>query len=291
MFNYLNTNKDSDMFLNVPKIIGHAILAILILIVVFGSFGTIKAGEVGVKTRLSAVVGTVNPGMYVKLPMIDQVHPMSVKTLTINYDKGGDNGENKQTDTNLFGASKDLQDVTIGVVVNYHVDASKVKEIYSQYSSVENYQSNVIEPMIREIVKATSAQYTAEELVTKRAEFSDKVNITLATQFIEKNAVMERFSVTNFQFSTGFSKAIEDKVTAVQNAEAQKNKLEQVKYEAQQTVETAKATAEAQRISAQALAAQGGADYVQLKAIEKWNGQLPIQMIPGSTVPFINMKN
>lgn len=137
--------------------------------------------------------------------------------------------------------------------------------------------------------KSLSAQYTAEELVTKRVEYSDKVNATLATKFTEKNALLEKFSVTNFEFSKSFSKAIEDKVTAVQNAEAQKNKLEQVKYEAQQTIETAKATAEAQEISARALASQGGADYVQLKAIEKWDGHLPTQMTPNGAVPFINL--
>lgn len=280
--------KDGE--LNIGKIIKHSIIALIAIIVLFGSIGSVSAGERGVKTRFGAIVGTVNQGLYFKLPFIDTVHKMSIKTQTINYDKNGDSGDNKVTDTNLFGASKDLQDVAIGVVVNYHIDANKVQDIFAQYSSVENYQSNVIEPMIREIVKAVSAQYTAEELVTKRAEFSDKVNITLASQFLEKNAVMERFSVTNFQFSTAFSQAIESKVTAVQNAEAQKNKLEQVKYEAQQTIETAKATAEAQRISSQALAAQGGSDYVQLKAIEKWNGQLPVQMVPGSSVPFLNLK-
>ncbi len=126
-------------------------------------------------------------------------------------------------------------------------------------------------------------------MVTKRAEFSDKVNVTLATQFLEKSAVMERFSVTNFEFSKAFSQAVEAKVTAVQSSEAAKNKLEQIKFEAQQTIETAKATAEAQRIQAQSLAAQGGADYVALKAIEKWSGILPTTMVPGSSVPFINV--
>jgi regulator of protease activity HflC (stomatin/prohibitin superfamily) len=282
--------KTNEGNLNIAKIVKHVVITLVAIVLVFGTFGSVGAGEKGVRTRFSAVVGTVNQGLYVKIPFVETVHKMSIKTQTINYDKSGDVGDNKVTDTNLFGASKDLQDVAIGVVVNYHIDALKVQDIFSQYSSVENYQANVIEPMIREIVKSVSAQYTAEELVTKRAEFSDKVNVTLATQFLEKNAIMERFSVTNFQFSTAFSQAIESKVTAVQNAEAQKNKLEQVKYEAQQTIETAKATAEAQRISAQALAAQGGADYVALKAIEKWNGILPVSMIPGSSVPFINVK-
>jgi len=215
---------------------------------------------------------------------------MDVKTRTINYDKGGDNGDEKPTGDNLFGASKDLQDVAIGVVVNYHINPEKVDLIFAQYSSTDNFESNVIEPIIREVVKSTSAQYTAEELVTKRAEFSDKVNVTLAERLTTKDAVLERFSVTNFEFSKAFSAAIESKVTAVQNAEAQKNKLEQVKYEAEQTITTAKATAEAQRISSAALAAQGGKDYVDLKAIEKWDGHLPEQFVPGSSIPFLNIK-
>lgn len=269
-------------------VVKRAIIGLIALIIVFGSFGTVSAGQVGVKTRLGKVVGTVNPGLYFKVPMIDSMHKMDVKTRTINYDKNGKEGDSRDT-SELFGASSDLQDVKIGVVVTYHVDPVKAMDIYSQYSSVDNYESNVIEPIVRQVVKSTSAEFSAEELVTKRAEYSDKVNTVLAEQFTNKSAVLENFSVTNFEFSQAFSQAIEAKVTATQNAEAAKNKLEQIKFEAQQTIETAKATAEAQRISSQALAAQGGEDYVQLKAIEKWNGILPTQMIPGSTVPFIQL--
>ncbi|MBI5469998.1 prohibitin family protein [Candidatus Kaiserbacteria bacterium] len=270
------------------KIAWHAASVLLALVVIFGTFGTINAGERGVKTRLGAVVGTAEPGLYFKIPLIESVTKMEVKTRTVNYDKNGNEGD--ATDTSqLSGASKDLQDVWIGVVVNYHVSADKVTDIYSQYKSVENYEANVIEPIIREVVKSTAAQYTAEELVTKRAEFGDKVNIVLAERFTTKYAVLERFSVTNFEFSQAFTQAIETKVTAVQNAEAAKNKLEQIKFEAQQTVETAKAVAEAQRIQAQSLSALGGRDYVNLKAIEKWDGHLPTQMIPGASVPFLNL--
>ena len=278
-----------DGQLNVGKIIGQVVLVIVILVVVFGSFGTIRAGQIGVKTRLNAVVGTVQPGLYFKLPLITKVHPMSVKTLTINYDKAGDNGDTKNETDNLFGASKDLQDVSIGVVVNYHVDATKVSEIYSQYSSVENYQSNVVEPMIREIVKSTSAQYTAEELVTKRTEFSDKVNAALATQFTVKSAILERFSVTNFEFSTAYSQAIEKKVTAEQNALTEKNNLAVEEYKKQQKIVQAQGEAESIKIQSQAINSQGGADYVQLQAIKQWKGDVPTYMM-GSSVPFINLK-
>jgi len=281
---------DKDGNLNFVKIIVHSVIALVVLILFLTSFGTVGAGERGVKTRFNKVVGVVQPGLYIKMPIFEKVAKMDVKTQTINYDKNGAEGDSSES-SQLYGASKDLQDVSIGVMVNYHVDPEKVVDIYTQYNQVSNYSQNVLEPIVRETVKSVAAQYTAEELVTRRSEYSEKVNLALVEKFSGKSSVMERFSITNFEFSKAFSKAIEEKVTAVQNAEAQKNKLEQVKYEAQQTIETAKATAEAQRISSAALAAQGGSDYVQLKALEKWDGRLPTQMVPGSSVPFINLKN
>lgn len=285
---------DSNDNVRSGKIIGITILVIIALVLIFGSFGTVSAGERGVKTRLGAVVDVIDPGLYFKLPFIEGVEKMEVKTRTVNYDKGGDNGDDKATVDNLFGASKDLQDVAIGVVVNYHINPTKVDLIYSQYRSVENYESNVIEPMIRETVKSTSAQYTAEELVTKRVEFGDKVNLILSERFGTKDAILERFSVTNFEFSKEFTKSIESKVTAVQNAEAAKNKLEQIKFEAQQTIETAKAQAESIRIQAQAITSQGGADYVKLKWIEAWKeggAKIPTYIAGTSGNPFIFQLN
>lgn len=286
MERYVNAKGD----VNLPTAVRDGLIALLAIVILTGSFGTINAGERGVKTRLGAVVGALEPGLYLKIPLIEQVATMEVKTRTVNYDKNGHEGDSLDS-SQLSGASKDLQDVWIGVVVNYHIDANKVTDIYAQYKSVDNFEANVIEPIIREVVKSTAAQFTAEELVTKRSEFGDKVNSVLGERFTTKDAVLERFSVTNFEFSGAFTEAIEAKVTAVQNAEAARNKLEQIKFEAQQTIETAKATAEAQRIQSQSLASQGGRDFVQLKAIEKWDGHLPTQMIPNATVPFLQLNN
>ncbi len=272
------------------RVIKYAAVSFFCLIVVFSSFGTISVGERGVKTRMGTLVGIIQTGPYFKLPFVEGVDIIEVKTRTINYDQNGNEGDRADS-SQLSGASKDLQDVWIGVVINYHIDPTKVSDIYSQYRSTDSYESVAIEPEIRASVKAVTAQYTAEELVTKRAEVSDNVTRVLAEKLAVKGALLETASITNFEFSPSFTQAIEAKVTATQNAEAAKNKLEQVKFEAQQTIEQAKATAEAQRIQAQSLAAQGGSDYVQLKALEKWDGHLPTQMIPGSSVPFINLNN
>ena len=277
MFNYKNEEGE----LKKGKIKAHSVFALVFLVIIWGSFGTVSAGERGVKTRFGAVVGIKEQGLYFKLPIIEKVHKMNVQTKTVKY----------ELEDPLYSASKDLQDVKIAVVLNYRLDPIKVETIYQQYGTVDQYEERIIRPAVRDTVKAVASQFTAEELVTKRAEFTDKVvvviNERLATQFV----TTERVNITNFEFSKSFTEAIESKVTAVQNAEAAKNKLEQIKFEAQQTIETAKATAEAQRIQAQSLAAQGGSDYVQLKALEKWDGHLPTQMIPNSAVPFINLKN
>ena len=146
----------------------------------------------------------------------------------------------------------------------------------------------IIEPIIREVIKSQAALYTAEELVTKRAEFSNKVSAMLSEKIGSKDSVFERLNITNFQFSESFSKAIEAKVTAEQNALAAKNKLEQVKFEAEQRVAEAKGEAEAIKIQAQAIQAQGGKEYVNLKWVEKWNGILPTTIL-GDSVPMINI--
>lgn len=255
------------------------ILGFVGLMWIFGSFTVVGAAERGVITRFGKVSDTVlEPGFHGK-SYWDNIHKMDVKTRTIEFGGG----------TKLLAASKDLQDVKIEVVVNWHLNPAQVKQIYKQYNSVENFEAQVLSPSVRESVKSLSASYTAEELVTKRQEFSDKVNSDLATKFLSKDAIMESFKVTNFEFSDSFNNAIEAKVTAEQNAQAAKNKLEQVKYEAQQAVEKAKAEAEAIKIQASAITQQGGADYVQLQAIKQWDGKLPSQMVPGSTVPFLQL--
>ena len=266
--------------LNVAKVIKHVIVGIIALMILLGSFGTIGAGERGVKTRFKAVVGTIPQGLYFKLPIIESVTKISVKTQEVKY----------ENENPLMSASKDLQDVNISTVVNYHIDPQAVENIYVKYNSVESFESQVVRPAVRDVVKATASQFTAEELVTKRTEFTAQVLAKLNERLSIENVIVEGVNITNFQFSPAFTQAIEAKVTAVQNAEAQKNKLEQVKYEAQQAIEKAKAEAESIRIQAQAINAQGGADYVQLQAIAKWNGILPTQMTPNSAVPFLNLK-
>jgi len=270
---------EEEKFALFMKWVKRAVGGLILLILVLGSFGTVDAGERGVKTRLGNIVGTVQPGFYLKLPFLEKVTKIDVRTRSVIYER----------EEPLDAASSDLQDVAIATVVNYHIDPQQVIEIYRNYEDVDNYEATVVRPGVRDIVKATASGFSAAELVTKRAEFTQSVLSKINERLVNQFAVVEQVNITNFKFSASFTQAIEKKVTAEQEALAAENKLAQVKFEAQQQVEKAKAEAETIRIQAQAINSQGGTDYVNLKAIEKWNGILPSQMIPGAAVPFINL--
>ncbi len=254
-------------------------IILLVIVTIFGCFGTISAGERGIKTRFNQIVGTIDGGLYFKMPFIEKMVKMDVQTQSMVATK----------EEPLSAASNDLQDTKLAVVVNYHIDPATVEDIYRQYKNTERYYSTIVDPQIVGVIKATASQYTAAEQIQKRLEMQAKMLSSLQSAFEGKNVVIEKVDITDVSFSPSFTSAIEAKVTAVQNAEAQKNKLEQIKYEAEQTVVTAKANAEAQRISSAALEAQGGKAYVELEAVKKWDGHLPNQMIPGQSLPFINL--
>lgn len=259
---------------NIAKMVAHMILGIIFLTLIFGSFGTVSAGDRGVKTRFSKVVGTIEPGLYFKLPFVEDVNDMDVQT------------QKEQTDATA--ASSDLQDVRTTVAVNYNVDPTKVGDLYTNIG--DNYSNRIIDPAIQEVVKSVTAKYTAEQLITKRTEVTDAIHSQLSEKLSPYYINVGSVSIVNFDFSASFNQAIEAKVTAEQNALAAKNKLDQVKFEAQQKIETAKADAESIKIQAQAINSQGGADYVALQAIKQWDGHYPTTMLGGNSVPLIQLK-
>lgn len=243
-----------------PKLIGWAIGLIVLLAVVlmFAPFTIVGAGEVGVVTRVGAFTRTLGPGMHWLTPAVEGVTKFDVQT------------QKEQTDASA--ASADLQTVNTTVAVNFNVDPDKVGDLYVRVG--ENYKSKVIDPAIQEVVKAVTAKYTAEQLLTKRTDVTSDMQVALSERLAQYDIIVgaNGVSIVNFAFSDSFNQAIEAKVTAEQNALAAKNKLDQVKYEAEQTVATAQAQAEAIKIQAQAINSQGGADYVALQKIKQWDG-------------------
>ncbi|MEK7524142.1 MAG: prohibitin family protein [Patescibacteria group bacterium] len=257
-----------------PKYFRFGIIIVLLLLLGFSSLGTVGVGQRGIHVRFSGATGKVfQEGLYFKLPLIDKVILMDVKL--------------QKDQANAQAASKDLQTVDSTIALNFHVDPVKTSQIFQNVGV--NYKERIIDPAIQEAVKASTAKFTAEELVTKREEVKDQIKGILAAKLEPRGILVDEFNIVSFNFSKSFNEAIEAKVTAEQNALAAKNKLEQVKFEAEQRVTQAKGEAEAIQIQAQAIQQQGGAAYVNLKAVEKWDGKLPAYML-GNSVPFVNLQ-
>jgi len=268
------TKQSKTIFNYKNKVIGHIAIVVVCVFVFFTSLGTVGAGQRGVRLRFSAPTGMiVGEGLYFKLPIIEKVVIIDVKT------------QKEQTEADA--ASKDLQTVKSEVAVNFHINPEQVVNLYRNVGV--QYKTRIIDPALQEAVKATTANFTAEELITKREEVREEISAILQKKLLPFGLNVDAFNIVNFDFSPAFNGAIEAKVTAEQNALAAKNKLEQVRFEAEQRITQAKGEAEAIRIQAQAITQQGGAEYVNLKSVEKWNGTLP-QYMMGNSVPFINLK-
>ena len=257
--------------LKIGIISGGIVFGIIVLLLI-NPFVIIGAGERGIVLQIGKVSRTMEPGLNFRTPFAESVEHIDVRT--------------QKEQVSVGAASKDLQTVSTQLALNFHLEPTKVGDLWKTIG--KEYKIVIIDPAIQESVKASTAKYTAEELVTKRAEVKDAIKLSLTERLTKEFIVVDEVSITDFDFSNSFNAAIETKVTAEQNALAAKNKLEQVKFEAEQRITQAKGEAEAIRIQAQAITQQGGENYVQLQAINKWNGGLPTYMM-GNTVPFINI--
>ena len=268
-----NTKEEREITFSLGKIIFVVALIIFLLIMAFSSIYTVQAGERAVLLTFGKPdMVAKSEGIHFKIPLVQKAIHMDVKTM--------------KYDAKASSASQDLQIVSTDVAVNYHLSPDSVPTLYRDVGL--NYQDKLIKPAVQEVVKGTTALYTAEQLITQRPEVKDKIDIALRERLLKYNIMVDTISITNFDFSTSFNQAIEAKVTAEQNALAAKNKLAQVEYEAKQRVTQAQGEAEAIKIQATAIQSQGGKDYVQLQAISKWDGKMP-QFVGGGAVPFINI--
>ena len=253
------------------KKLGRYVFIFIILVIVLTSFGTVGAGERGIKLRFNALTGKVfGEGLYFVLPFVERVVIIDIKQ--------------QKEEADAQAASKDLQTVTSRIALNYSINPNLAVSLYQNIGI--NYKARIIDPSIQESVKATTAKFTAEELITKREEVRDEIKAHLSEKLDGTGIKVEQLSIINFDFSTSFNNAIEAKVTAEQNALAAKNKLDQVKYEAEQAVAEAKGKASALQIEAEAI--NTNPQIIQLRAIEKWDGKLP--QVTGGATPFINIK-
>lgn len=288
MYRYSTTYSDysssfisSNTSMNLPsfKAIVLSIIWFILVIIILSTglpWFTVSPGEVGLIVRLGKLQDLVyTEWLNFKIPLIDRVVKINTQT--------------QKVQATADSASKDLQNITTTIAVNGNIKSSAVMDIYRNIGDADLIGDKIIAPAIQESVKAATAKYTAEELITKRTLVSQDIKTSLVDKLSKYGINVSDVNIVNFQFSQWFDQAIESKVKAEQEALAEKNKLESVKFQAQQSIERAKAEAESIRIQAEAIKSQGGAEYVNLKWIEKWDGKLPSTSLGNSNGLIYNL--
>lgn len=258
--------------MNILYIIVSAIAAIIIATI--SSFWIVSSWEVWIKYHYGSIQEVINEWTYFINPITEDVEIVDIKTQKLEIETSA--------------ASKDLQTVTTSIALNYAVDNKLVMNLYREIWS--DYVARVINPTMQEAIKSATSKYTAEQLVTKREAVKDWIKSRIMTKLNPLWIKVQELNITNFKFSAEFDNAVNQKVKAEQDALAQKNVLEKVKYEAQQSIEKAKAEAESIKIQAQSVSAEWGADYVKLKWIEKWNWSLPTTTLGNESNILFNAK-
>jgi len=276
MFNY--TNADGE--LKVLKIILHILLGFILLWAILGSFFVVSPQEEAIIVRLGSISRTVSSGLNFKMPFIDSVVKMDVSTKALPVDE--------------LAYSKDGQTVQFQLTANYSLKNDSVESVYREFKRA--HENTLIIPSIKEAIKSIAAKYTAQGLIDNRSklpiDMKDEFTKLVATRGFNVSAV----SLTNLDFDDVYESAIRNKQVKEQQALEQVNITKQEDEKKKQGILKAEALAEKTRLEAVALQSAQGEKLIDklyaeaaLEAARKWNGQLPQQMIPGGTLPFINL--
>lgn len=271
------------------------VVGLFALTIVGGSFYTIDSGDRGVVLRNGAVVGTAEPGLGFKLPIIDSVKEISVRANARRYE-------------GVAAYSKDQQTAELVISVNYRLPADQVEQIYSEYGGEEGVLTRLLDRQVYNEVKNVFGKYNAVTAINDRGRLVADVQTALQT-IVKGPIIIESVQIENIDFSNVYEDSIEARMLAEvevqkvkQNAEREKVQAEiaviQAQAQADSQLAQAKAAAEATRlrgdaeaaaIRAKADALRDNAGLIALTQAEKWDGKLPTTMIPGSTVPFMDM--
>jgi prohibitin 2 len=262
----------------IPVIIG----IIIVSVIAVSSVRIVEAGNRGVLVQFGNVdtSNSLDEGIHFVVPFRDNVVQMEVRTQKIVED--------------TTSASKDLQDVSTQVALNYHLNPDRAQVLYQQLGF--DYANRVIIPAIQESVKQVTARFNAEELITKRETVKNQIEEQITDRLASYNIIADAVSITDFQFSQLFKQAVEAKVSAQQRALQAQNELRRIQIEAQQNEAQAigeqkaniaraegikqsnvlQAEGEAQAITIIDEQLRNNPTYLEWLKSTRWDGKLPL---------------
>jgi regulator of protease activity HflC (stomatin/prohibitin superfamily) len=271
------------------------VLGILTALVgVFCSVYTIEQGDRGVVLRFGELSDITEPGLHFKIPLVETVQMMSVRTTKLNE--------------KLAVYSKDAQALDVTMSVNYRANPADIDKIFTNYGL--QYEQRVILPRVLAAPKDVIGRYAAVDIVQNRDELSRLILKDMQDFFLPMGIVVESINMENIDFSNTYEQSVEARMQAEVEVQKVKQNLERERLnaeivrvsaqgEADAQVARAKAEAEATILrgeaEAKAIEARNRAlaqnpNYVKLIEAERWDGKLPETMIPHQSLPILGGK-
>ena len=260
------------------RIIIFGIVILIACLTLLQCFESIPTGFVGIKTKFGkAQEGILEEGLNFKVPYMEQIITIDCRT--------------KKIESKSEASTKDLQTVIAEIAVNYNVEREEANRLFREVGI--SYENIIITPAIQESIKSTMAAYTAEELITKRAEVSNKIQTTLTDKISERGFKVTEFNITNIDFSQEYDEAIEAKAVKQQEVITAQAELEKQKIQNEKEISIAEKDAKVMELQN----SQITENTLKLRKIEamqkfinKWNGVLPTTMVGEDLNTFLNIE-
>ena len=294
MLNLLNRMILNMEKLNIPlKTIGSVAV---VLIILASSVYTVNEGHIGIVKRFSEAKEQVNPGLHFKVPFIDSVEEIEVRT--------------RKNEERMASSTKEQMPVTVSVSVNWTVDKTAALELFRQYGGLSQFESRILDPRFRSATKDVIPRFDAEKLIQDRASAIQAIEANLIEEMKEFPVTVDNIQIENIQLPAKYLTSIETKQTEKNLAAAEEHKLARQNLEAQRDVNTAQAKAdgiraiaiaeaeairikglaEAEAITAKAKALGNNPLIVKLTEAQNWDGKLPATMLGGQNMPILDLR-
>lgn len=293
----METKPSTPPKLPIKSISISAALIFFIFIGVTNSMYTVNEGHVGIVKRFSEAMRQVDPGLHFKVPFVDSVEELEVRT--------------RKNEEKMPSSTSEQMPVIVAVSVNWTVDKSAALDLYKRYGGLAQFESRILDPRFRSAVKAVMPKFKAEQLIQDRTSAISGIETALLDEMADFPVSVDNVQIENIDLPKKYIQSIEIKQTEKNLADAEKHKLERQRLESLREVNTAdakaqgivkvaraeadsirlKGEAEADAIKAKAKALRDNPLIVELTKAQAWDGQLPRTVLGEGGMPILDMRN
>jgi len=242
--------------------------AIIIFVLLFvlwtgaKTFHAVPAGHVGVVYQFGNIVGQTDAGLVTTAPWQD-LKQANVQVQRESFDQ-------------LDSFSKETQDVFIKATINYEVSPKDIQTLYRTVGP--NYFDKLVPTRVNQLFKDETVKFAAVNIAPNREVIRKEVLARLKAELARYSIQVDDLLIDNIKFSKEFTKSIEDKQIATQEAKAAENRVKTAQAQAQQAIAAAKGQAKAQQLQRSTLTPL----LVQKYAIDKLNPNVQVLVVPSN---------